>query len=342
MVAVSVFVFVISHPENAHAGVLSFFNTLIGGSQASASQSESSEKANNSQTITLLEPALNINPNPTGLNHDLAILDDSVLETPTGPGGTAREVEEKLLATDKISIYIVRDNDSLAVIAQMFNVTPNTIMWANDMKSAKDLKKGQELIILPISGIRYTVKKGDTLKSIALKYHGDVDEIISFNNMPENVSLIAGDEIIIPDGEDASITNTITKNITKKPILSNPVSNGYFVKPTKGIKTQGLHGKYKTAVDIAGPVGTSVFSSAAGKVIVAKTGGYNGGYGNYIVIEHANGMQTVYAHLSSVDVSSGDKIAQGVFIGKMGSTGHSTGSHLHFEILGAKNWNPFN
>jgi murein DD-endopeptidase MepM/ murein hydrolase activator NlpD len=224
----------------------------------------------------------------------------------------------------------------------MFNVTANTIMWANDMKSVKDLKKGQELIILPISGVKYTVKKGDTLKSIALKYKGDVDEIMSFNSMPENVSLVVGDEILIPNGEVSSISISNVSNKVPSPVLSKPVSNGYFIKPTKGIKTQGLHGKYKTAVDIAGSLGTGVYSSGAGKVIVAKTGGYNGGYGNYIVIEHANGMQTLYAHLSAVHVSSGEKIDQGVLIGKMGSSGRSTGSHLHFEILGAKNWNPFN
>jgi murein DD-endopeptidase MepM/ murein hydrolase activator NlpD len=327
-------------PSDTNAGVISFFNSLISSPQVNASQEIGSERANNSQTITLLEPAININP--AGLSHDLAVLDDSVLETPTGPSGTAREVEEKLLSTDKVSIYIVRESDSLSSIAQMFNVTPNTIMWANDMKSAKDLKKGQELIILPISGIKYTVKKGDTLKGIALKYQGDVDEIMSFNNMPENVSLVAGDEIIIPNGENISTGTNNQASNSKKPVLSTSVSKSDFIRPAKGIKTQGLHGKYKTAVDIAAPVGTSIYASSGGKVIVAKTGGYNGGYGNYIVIEHANGMQTVYAHLSSVDISSGDKVSQGALIGKMGSTGRSTGSHLHFEILGAKNWNPFN
>ncbi len=326
-------------PQNTNAGVVSFFKELIRGNTASASVSEeaSGSSTDNSQTMTLLEAAVNINPNPTHAT-DLTIVDDSVLETPTGPGGTTLEVEERISSTDKVSIYIVRSGDSLATIAQMFNVTSNTVLWANDLKSAKDLKVGQELIILPISGIKYIVKKGDTLASIAKKYNGDVEEIRDFNNMPPSAVISVGDEIIIPDGEvavSASGGATVSKPAAGK------TASGYFIRPTKGIKTQGLHGKYKTSVDIGTPVGTPVYASAGGKVIVSKNSGYNGGYGVYVVIQHDNGMQTIYAHLSSADISTGAKVSQGDLIGKTGNTGRSTGPHLHFEILGTKNWNPF-
>jgi LysM repeat protein len=325
-------------PQDTNAGVISFFNGLIRGNTASASINEetSGSAKDNSQTMTLLEAAVNTNPNPTQ-SADLTIVHDSVLETPTGPGGTALEVEEKISNTDKVSIYIVRDGDNLASIAKMFGVTSNTILWANDLKSSKDLKVGQELIILPISGIKYIVKKGDTLESIAKKYKGDINEIRDFNNMTQDAIIAVGDELIIPDGEVSTVSSGGT---TAKPTTGKTAS-GYFIKPTKGIKTQGLHGKFKSSVDLAGASGTAVYASAAGKVIVAKTGGYNGGYGNYIVIQHDNGMQTIYAHLLSVGVSSGSQVAQGEFIGKMGSSGNSSGTHLHFEILGTKNWNPF-
>jgi murein DD-endopeptidase MepM/ murein hydrolase activator NlpD len=111
-----------------------------------------------------------------------------------------------------------------------------------------------------------------------------------------------------------------------------------FIKPTQGIRTQGLHGA--NAVDIGVPVGTSVVASASGKVITAKYGEGNpwfGGYGNHIVIEHSNGIQTLYAHLSGVAVSVGDIVSQGERIGSSGNTGRSTGPHLHFEVRGAKN-----
>lgn len=323
-------------PKDTHAGVLSFISNLINGNVVNASV-DNAPTTDNSQTMTLLEAAVNTNPNPNQ-NSDLNIVDDSALETPTGPGGTVREVEQKIASSDKVSIYVVRSGDTLSEIADMFGVTPNTVLWANDLKSAKDLKVGQELIILPVSGIRYTVKKGDTLQSIATKYKGDVQEIRDFNNMPEDATISVGDEIIIPDGE---VSGTSSSGGTVKPTTGKTAS-GYFIKPTKGVKTQGLHGKFKTAVDIAGSIGTQVYAAAGGKVIVAKTGGYNGGYGNYIVIQHANGMQSLYAHLSSVGVSSGDQVGQGDPIGKMGSTGNSTGSHLHFEILGTRNWNPSN
>jgi LysM repeat protein len=340
MVYVFTGVLFFTEAEDTNAGVISFFTNLIRGNTASVSANEetSGSAKDNSQTMTLLEAAVNINPNPTQ-SADLTIVDDSVLETPTGPGGTTLEVEEKISNTDKVSIYIVRGGDSLATIAQMFGVTSNTILWANDLRSAKDLKVGQELIILPISGIKYIVKKGDTLDSIAKKYKGDVEEIRDFNNMSNNVVITVGDEIIIPDGEvSGSVggTGTVSKPSTGK------TASRYFIKPTKGVKTQGLHGKYRTAVDIGTPVGTTVYASAGGKVIVSKNSGYNGGYGNYIVIQHSNGMQTIYAHLSSADVSTGTSVEQGDPIGKTGNTGRSTGPHLHFEILGTKNWNPFN
>lgn len=320
---------------------MSFLTDFLGSTPVSAdTNNDEKRQSSNSQTAPVLEAAINLNPNPTKQT-DLFIVDDSVLETPSGPAGTTREVEEKILNQDKVSVYVVREGDSLSQIATMFGVSPNTVLWANDLKSAKELKKGQELIILPISGIKYTIKKGDTLKSIAQKYSGDVDEIISFNNLPANYSLSVGDEIIIPDGEVHSST---ASSQTSTPVkqTGKVASKGYFIKPTTGIKTQGLHGKNKTAVDIASSIGTPVYAAADGKVIVAKTSGWNGGYGNYIVIEHSNGMQTLYAHLSSVEISAGSKVSQGDLIGKMGSSGNSTGSHLHFEILGTRNWNPFN
>ncbi|MDB5204539.1 MAG: peptidase family protein [Candidatus Taylorbacteria bacterium] len=341
VMTVGLFVAVISFvtPEDTHASVGSFFSSLIKGNTANANVNAVSAGSANSQTMTLLEAAVNTNPNPTQTT-DLSIVDDSALETPTGPGGTALEVEEKMSNTDKVSVYVVRSGDSLQSIAQMFGVTSNTIMWANDLKSAKDLKLGQELVILPISGVKYVVKKGDTLKSIAAKFKGDAGEIQDFNNMPDT-SVSVGDEIIIPDGEVAAAVSVTTKT-PSKPAASKTAS-GYFSRPLRGgIKTQGLHGKYGTAVDLGTPVGTQVYAAAGGKVLVAKTGGYNGGYGNYIVVQHNNGMQTIYAHLSVVDVSAGNTVSQGDPIGKSGNTGNSTGPHLHFEILGTRNWNPFN
>jgi murein DD-endopeptidase MepM/ murein hydrolase activator NlpD len=199
---------------------------------------------------------------------------------------------------------------------------------------------GQTLTILPVTGLRYTVKKGDTLASIAKKYSGDADEIASFNGI-EAASLAAGDQIIIPNGELA-VATPVAQPVSRPAIGSG--SNvtqyaGYYLRPVSGgVRTQGIHGY--NGVDLAAPAGTPFMASASGEVIVARVSGWNGGYGNYTVIRHDNGTQTLYAHASSIIVGIGQRVVQGQVIGYVGSTGRSTGSHLHFEIRGGPR-NPF-
>ena len=102
-----------------------------------------------------------------------------------------------------------------------------------------------------------------------------------------------------------------------------------------GRKSQGIHGH--NGVDLAAPVGTPIMASASGKVIISRTGGYNGGYGTYVVISHSNGTQTLYAHMSDNYVTVGESVSQGQTIGEIGMTGRTTGPHIHFEVRGASN-----
>ena len=151
--------------------------------------------------------------------------------------------------------------------------------------------------------------------------------------------LAVGMEIIIPDGELAPTSYGSSKVNINEPVHNNtgiPNYGGYYMRPIAGgVKTQGLHGY--NAVDLASYIGTPIFASADGDVIVSRYGGWNGGYGNYVVIAHDNGTQTLYAHMSKQIVFGGYHVVQGQVIGYMGSTGKSTGSHLHFEIRGAVN-----
>jgi murein DD-endopeptidase MepM/ murein hydrolase activator NlpD len=183
--------------------------------------------------------------------------------------------------------------------------------------------------------VQHTVKKGDTPASIAKLYKADVDEIVSYNAFTEGAKLVAGDVVIVPDGE-----------LTPPPTLRGPTSvprgtggpeyAGYYLRPSLGgRKTQGLHGY--NGVDLATFYGAAVFASAKGQIIIARANGYNGGYGSYVVVSHPNGTQTLYAHLSTVIVSEGQEVLQGQVIGAIGSSGKSTGPHLHFEVRGAKN-----
>ncbi len=287
------------------------------------------------------------------------------------PDATVASPSSSANAGGSISVYVVKDGDSLSEIAAKYGVTMNTILWANDIKDPKTIHTGTSLIILPVSGIEHTVAKGETLNGIATKYGADADDIASFNGLSAGASVVVGQQLIIPGGELSSGSNTAkpaatknttttTKTVTKivattkasigiktggslADVQANPYRggsgaeiDGYYGNPVPGaILTQGVHGW--NGVDLGAPSGTPIYAAAAGTVIVSKVGGYNGGYGNYVVIDHGNGTQTLYAHFSSVSVSVGQSVAKGERLGGVGRTGDATGNHLHFEVRGARN-----
>ena len=287
-----------------------------------------------------LVAATNLDPNPAKGGGDITVVDDVALLAESGPEGTIANIQDNAESNGQISLYVVRKGDSLGQIAKMFNVTPNTILWANDLKSSKDIHPGDQLVILPITGVRHSVVKGETLASIVKKYKGDMPEVLSFNGLSAGAKVAVGDIVIIPDGVEPSATAPIpgaaVKPTEKLHGAGGPVLTGYYLRPIiGGRKTQGLHGY--NGVDLGTPVGTPVMAAADGSITVARDSGYNGGYGDYVVINHLNGTQTVYGHLSSVNVSQGQAVVQGQVIGYSGNTGKSTGAHLHFEIRGAAN-----
>ena len=287
----------------------------------------------NPEDIDLPEPATNPDPNPNKGALAIAVTSGSALIGNSGPDGSLPEGIEGTKG-DSISLYQVRPGDSLSEIADMFGVSINTILWANDIKDAKTIQPGDTLLILPVSGLQHTVVKGETLASIAKKFSADADEIAAYNGIEGALSV--GATIIIPGGDLAPkpVAKATGVAVSSKAL---PALTGYFGNPVPGARlTQGLHGH--NGVDLGAPNGTPVYASAAGTVIVAKNnGGYNGGYGNYIVVSHANGTQTLYAHLSSVAISVGQTVEKGQKLGGVGSTGKSTGNHLHFEVRCAKN-----
>lgn len=317
---------VLSIPTSAHAGVFSFFSGLLGGEVKSVAPAAVA----NSQTIDLLEPTLNPDPNAAKGGGDITVVGGTALLPEAGPSGTIADIDEG--HSDTISIYVVRKGDTLVAISKMFGVSVNTVVWANDLSSGT-IREGQTLIILPVSGVRHTVKQGDTLKTIVAKYKADMDEVLTFNNLKADSKLAVGDEIIIPDAELSAPNLSLAKRVRG---AGGPNYEGYYIRPIfGGRKTQGLHGY--NGVDLGAPVGTPVLASASGEVIISKNYGWNGGYGNYIVISHHNGTQTLYGHLSQNIVFQGASVVKGQVIGYVGNTGRSTGPHLHFEVRGAKN-----
>lgn len=276
-------------------------------------------------------------PEPKGYQtaSDKAMVDDSAFTNENNAlDGSLDDVNEGY--SDQISLYTVRKGDTVPLIAKMFGVTSNTIYWANDLKSGSEIKPDQVIMILPITGIKYTVKKGDNVEGLAKKFKSNADEIISFNDVDLDTGLVSGQEIIIPNADPDTITTTkITKKGTN---VKNPSKNlsGYFKRPViGGRRSQGIHGN--NGVDIASPLGTPILAAADGVVLISKGSGWNGGYGGMIVLKHSNGTQTLYGHMIATLVNAGERVTKGQQIGKMGSTGKSTGVHLHFEVRGGKN-----
>jgi LysM repeat protein len=259
-----------------------------------------------------------------------------------------------------IITYIVKEGDSPSKIAAQFGVSLNTILWANNLKSGSVIKPGQELLILPITGVYHTVQKGETLSAIAKKYSVSVGEIKEFNEIGD--ILAEGTQLIIPNGKMPATSSTKTSIASKSSAsksssasTSLAAKNGLkpmtedvsgwqkldssFLYPTNGGYNKGiLH--YYNAVDIINYCGSPIYAAADGLIVEVKSSGYNNGYGSYVKIQHFADFKntiTVYAHLGSVLVSEGQKVSQGALIGKMGDTGNANGCHLHFEVRNAQN-----
>jgi len=316
-----------------------FTNDVLAGSDQSYvenSQSMSLLKANVSSSVVILDKNRD-KKDEIDLNEKIKIVADSALSPSLSIMSTSYDaVSSGEPIYDQVSVYVIRKGDSISQIAEMFNVSVNTILWANDLKKGEKLVEGETLLVLPLSGVNHKVLKGETLKGIAKKYKVEVVDIAVVNGITEDSSLAIGDELIIPNAEIAE--EVIQKPKATKVVISAPAKNlgGYFINPVPNYKrrSQGLHGR--NSVDLAAPTGTPIVAAASGVVTLARNG-YNGGYGNMVVIKHPNGTETLYSHMSKLGTTTGNSVKQGEIIGYVGSTGRSTGPHLHYEVHGARN-----
>ncbi len=230
--------------------------------------------------------------------------------------------------------YIVKKGETLSAIAKKFDVSLDTIIWANNLRSPKDIRAGQRLKIPPVTGIVHRVRRGETVYSLAKKYRTDPQKIVDFpfNTFAndETFALKVGQVIIIPDGIMPSAKPPPSYYAARRwPVVAGKKTASQFIWPTSGVVTQG-YSWYHRAIDIANPAAPNILAAAAGTVERVIYGRY--GYGHHVIIDHGNGYKTLYAHMTRIYVHPGQKVAQGQPIGRMGSTGHSTGTHLHFEI----------
>lgn len=270
------------------------------------------------------------------------------------------------------AVYKVRKGESIYSVASYFGISAETILSFNKINE-KDVKEGLVLEVPPTSGINYEIKKGDTLAKLAAKYKLDVNDLSLFTGYSEDELLEVGEEIFLPGAKaekiDKAKPKVVNKNIAKnktatvaslgdlakyirnlgkgstaqlnkisdiKKYFNLPKLAGYYIHPSPGtVRTQTMHGH--NGADFAGKTGTPILAAADGVVKVAKNSGYNFGFGNYVSIAHPNGTETIYGHMSVVSVVAGQQVVRGQNIGAIGSSGNSTGPHLHFEIRGAYN-----
>lgn len=269
---------------------------------------------------------------------------------------------------EELSTYIVQDGDTVFGIAEKFGLEPETILWGNYNTLLDDphsLKPGQELTILPVNGVYWEWLGGIPFGEWARFYGVSAADVIEYpgNNIDpntvgdyENANIKTGTWLIIPGGKRDFVSWSAPLGVTREnpasarvlgagacdPISGGAVGYGSFIYPTNKHYLSGFDWSPQTnhnGLDFAGNTGEAVYASDAGVIVYAGWNDY--GYGNMIMIDHGNNFQSLYAHLSALNVGCGQSVGQGEVIGAVGSTGRSSGSHLHFEIMAGVKVNPW-
>ncbi len=248
--------------------------------------------------------------------------------------------------------YTVSTGDSVFAIARSFGITPETVLWANyDLLNDNPdmLTPGMELIIPPVNGVLYVWQEGDTLDGIAKKFEAKVEDILNFpgNKLDlTNPVITPGTLVMIPGGHRdfrqwliptiprgaAGVSRGLYGSGTCTEVTEGgALGSGSFIWPSDSHYISGNdYWSGHLAIDIGAGEGATIYAADSGVIVFA--GSALGGYGNMVMIDHGNGYQTLYAHLSRVVAGCGRSVTKGQLIGYAGSTGHSTGPHLHFEV----------
>jgi len=258
----------------------------------------------------------------------------AVLSAATGEQEMTTIISEKPRA--EIINYQVQVGDTVSGIAQKFGISIDTVRWANNLQSISSIKPGQTLKILPVTGVAHKVKRGETIYSIAKEYSTDPQGLVDFpfNSFAndETFALAVGQEIIVPDGvmPKTQPWSPGVYIVRTTPDAGTVTATGVFAWPAGGTISQPFRW-YHQGIDIANKNSPPILAADAGKVVVAGWPD-NRGYGNRVMIDHGNGYQTLYGHLARINVGVGQTVQRGDQIGVMGSTGRSSGIHLHFEV----------
>ncbi len=273
------------------------------------------------------------------------------LVKPPGMNITSEEIstnQETASTRTEIVDYEIQSGDTVSSIAYKFGLKTNTVLWANNLSSFSLIRPGNTLVILPTDGVLHTVKSGENLSILAQRYDVDSQEISNYNNISANTIAI-NQRLIIPGAtrlrapvRTVAVTSTPTPTPSATPNSPAPVpsADGKMIWPTDGHRITQYFSWRHNGLDVANKTGTPIYASEAG---VIEFSGWSTGYGNNIIIDHGGGKKTRYAHMSKMFVTVGQRVASGEHIAAMGSTGWSTGPHLHFEvIINGTRQNPLN
>ncbi|MCX6734386.1 MAG: M23 family metallopeptidase [Candidatus Peregrinibacteria bacterium] len=272
---------------------------------------------------------------------DVLISDDSGYLIKVNP---PTDESNRIGLTD-YAVHTVEGGETMSVIAKKYSVKVETIMWENNIANSNSLRVGQKLLIPPVDGVSYKVASGESIDKIAKKYKISTDSIIAQNGLGKD-AVFKGQELFLPGAKPIEAPNLVIarnptaarsyrSSISAAPSTSRPDIGKMFIFPTIGGITQGFHsGHY--ALDIANRAMPPIWAAAGGTVVKASSGTWGGGYGNHVIIDHGNGVKTLYGHMDSLNVVEGQYVNQGDVIGVMGHTGHVygvTGIHLHWEVI---------
>lgn len=243
--------------------------------------------------------------------------------------------------------YVVEGGDTLSSIGEKFKISADAIRFANNLSDENFLSVGQKLSIPPVSGIIYTIKSGDTVEGIAKKYKIAAQAIADFNYIVDNNDLKVGQKIVLPEAEIPPIPpKFVAPPLARAPAGAYPVPLSAYNEPGTPGYVPGSTGafgwpvgkryisqyfySYHLGIDVPGSTGEPIYAADGGRV--ARAGWWPGGFGNAVKVDHGNGYSSMYAHMSSIEVSVGQEVSKGQLIGRVGNTGRSFGSHLHFAV----------
>ncbi len=289
-----------------------------------------------------LRPFIRLNTESTFVPTSL-VLGEGILSQ----GSVSSTTADTLAPREGVVAYMVGNGDTLSTIAHKFGITLNTLLWSNNLTVRSLIKPGDSLEILPVSGVTHTVKSGDSIIAIAKKYGVAATDVLAYNKLASGSALTLGTKLIIPGGEfQAPAPKPVVRTVAVKDIFtSTPSSSGTSgAKPAVGKMLWPTDLKYvvrglswtHTGLDIdcnGHADGTSTNDNYAAADGIVQFAGTKRGYGNVVEINHGNGIVTRYGHFHQLYVKSGQQITTGVPLGRCGSTGNSTGTHLHFEVI---------